>query len=92
MQDVIFAMHPREQGVNILKHRYNLIKTFILAILEEEGPCSYKYLNYRISDKLFGLFEGEVTRYVDMVKIDLEERQTIERVPKTRFHTIRIKN
>ena len=92
LQDVIFTMHPREQSVNIRKHRYDLIKTFILTILEEEGPCNYKYINYRISDKLFGLFEGEVSRYVDIVKLDLEKRRLIERVPKTRFYKIRIKN
>lgn len=90
MQEVIFTMHPREHGVNILKHRYSLIKKFILTILEEEGPSSYKYLNYRISDKLFGLFEGEVSRYVDLIRIDLEERRIIERVPNSRIHKIRI--
>ena len=91
MQQAIFTMHPREHGVNILKHRYSLIKKFILTILEEEGPSSYYYVNIRISDKLFRLFEGEISRYVDLVKFDLEERQIIERVPNSRIHKIRIK-
>ena len=80
------------QGAAILIQRYNLIKKFILTILEEEGPCSYNYINYFISDKLFALFDGQVSRYVDLVKIDLEEKRIIERVPNSKIHKIRIKH
>lgn len=92
LQEMIFTIHPCEQGVNILKRRYDLIKKCILFILEEEGPCTYSYLNQRISDKFIYLFEGDVSRYVDIVKVDLEEQHIIERVSKTRTHKIRIKN
>ena len=91
LQEPVFTIHSREHGVNILKHRYSLIEKFILTILEEEGPSSYNYVNFCISDKLVGMFEGQVSRYVDCVKIDLEERQIIERVPHSRSHKIRIK-
>jgi len=52
LQEVVFTMQPRKHGVNILKHRYSLIKKYILTILEEEGPSCYNYVNYRISDTL----------------------------------------
>ena len=91
MQEVIFTMQPRKHSVNIDNYRYSLITKFILTILEEEGPCSCNYINYRISDQLFAMFDGQVSYYVDLVKIDLEKQQIIERVPNSKIHKIRIK-
>ena len=91
MLDGVFTMLPGEHGVIILKHRYNLITKFILAILEEEGPSSSSYVKYLISDKLFAMFDGEVLHYVDIILRDLEDRQIIERFPNSRAHKIRIK-
>ena len=91
MPGLLSTVHEHKHGAAIFRQRYNLIKKFILTILEEEGPCSYNYLNYFISDKLFALFDGQISRYVDLVKIDLEEKRIIERVPNSKTHKIRIK-
>lgn len=91
MPGLLSTMLEHTHSAAILRQRYNLIKKFILTILEEEGPCSYNYLNYFISDKLFALFDGQVSRYVDLMKIDLEEQRIIERVPNSKIHKVRIK-
>jgi len=41
---------------------------------------------------LSATFDGKVVWYVVSVKLDLEARGTIERVPKTSPHELRIKN
>lgn len=91
MQGVDFTFHSDGHGTYILRRRFDLIKKFILTILEEEGPCSSEYLQYRISDKLTGLFDGQLTEYIEYVKSGLEKERIIERLPKARFRQLRIK-
>jgi len=92
LQELIFTLDRGYHGVNILIHRYKLIKRFILTILEEEGPCSYNYIRHRISDILFCMFDGQVPGYIDQVIKQLQEQQIIERIPLSRVYKIRIKS
>jgi hypothetical protein len=91
LQELFFTMDRGEHGVNILTHRYKLIKRIILTILEEEGPCSYNYIRFRISDMLFCMFDGQVPGYIDRVTKQLHELQIIENVTLSRDYKIRIK-
>lgn len=43
-----------------------------------------------VGDKLKGSFDGSVAWYVEVVKLDLEARKMIERVPGTRPQQIRL--
>lgn len=88
----IMTLHPQgRQGVNILKRRYDTIKEFILDTIAEKGEITYSELNDMAVDKLATSFDGKVPWYVVSVKLDLEARNIIERIPNTSPHKLRIK-
>lgn len=89
----ILTRHPAgKKGVNILKRRYDVIKDYILKTLEKEGEITYQSLNDKAEDDLHNTFDGKVGWYVVSVKLDLEAREIIERIPKTSPHKIRKKH
>ncbi|WP_109301444.1 hypothetical protein [Aquimarina sp. AU474] len=87
------TLHPQgKQGVNILKRRYDQIKSFILATIIDRQEISYEDLTDLAINKLTDTFDGKVVWYIVTVKLDLEARKIIERIPKTSPHRLRIKN
>lgn len=92
-EEKILTLHPQgKKGVNILKRRYDTIKAFILQTIREKETITYEDLNDLAVKKLSKTFDGSVPWYVVSVKLDLEARGTIERVPKTSPHALRLKD
>ena len=91
-EEKILTLHPQgKQGVNILRRRYKVIKGFILQTIEEHQPIAFEDLIDKAHDALKDTFDGKITWYMVLVKLDLEARGMIERVPKTSPHQLRIK-
>jgi len=89
--DKILTLHPAgKNGVNIARQKYEVIKDFILTMLEKEGAVTYEYINDEAIRQLSPTFDGKVGWYVVTVKLDLEARGIIERVPKTSPHQVRL--
>lgn len=89
----ILTLHPRgKKGVNILLRRYGVIKDFILSELNEHSELSFDELSDLAVKELSESFDGKVVWYMVTVKLDLEARKLIERVPRTRPHKIRLAN
>lgn len=89
----IETQHPSgKSGVNILKRRYDVIREFIETTTAKHGEISYSELNDLAVDALSKTFDGKVPWYVVTVKLDLEARGIIERIPKTTPHKIRLKS
>lgn len=85
------TLHPiGKQGVNILLRRYEVIKTFILLKLKEHSEISFDELTDLAVKELSESFDGKVVWYMVTVKLDLEARKLIERVPKTSPHKLRL--
>lgn len=90
-EEKIMTLHPEgKKGVNILKRRYDVIKEYILKTVKDRGQITYKELDQRAFLDLSDTFDGKVGWYVVSVKLDLEARKIIERVPKTSPHEIRM--
>ena len=90
--DKIITLHPQgKKGVNILKRRYEIIKDFIIETITKHKEISYEDLNDLAVEKLKESFDGKVTWYVVTIKLDLEARGIIERIPKTSPHQLRMK-
>jgi len=90
-EERILTLHPQgKKGVNILKRRYTIIRKFILDTLEKEKTITYQSLSDRAVEELSDNFDGKVVWYIVSVKLDLEARKIIERIPKTSPHQIRI--
>lgn len=91
-EERILTLHPNgKKGVNILQRKYDVIRKFILNTIKEHTEISYEDLNDLAIEQLSDSFDGKVGWYVVSVKLDLEARDIIERIPKTSPHQLRMK-
>ena len=89
--DRILTKHPEgKAGVNISREKYDAIRAAILAAIPDHGELAFKDLSGEVKDRLAPGFGGSVSWYVTTVKLDLEARQEIERVPKQRPQKLRL--
>lgn len=93
MEERILTLHPQgKQGVNIQKSKYDQIAEVIMEIVTEHGEIAFQDINEKAVKQLTGKFEGNITWYVVSVKLDLEARNILERIPGTSPHKLRLKN
>ncbi|MCK6542661.1 hypothetical protein L6Q79_08265 [bacterium] len=79
----ILTRHPQgKQGVRIDKSKYDMIRGFILSTLKERGPMPFEELTDYAVKILSSDFEGSVVWYIVTVKLDLEARKLIIRLPR----------
>ena len=91
MEERILTLHPQgKKGVNILKTKYDQVAETLLDIVREHGEITYQDLNDIAVDRLTGTFDGKIPWYVVTVKLDLEARKVLERIPKTSPHKLRL--
>jgi len=91
-EEKILTLHPQgKKGVNILRRRYDVIFDYILKKIKERGEITYQELSDLAEKDLADSFDGKVAWHVVSVKLDLEARGVIERIPKTSPHQLRMK-
>jgi hypothetical protein len=91
MRDTIRTLHPeKKQGVNISKEKYDIIRKAILCVLETEKEITFTKLSRAVEKEVNGHFEGSVTWYVTTVKLDLEARGEVKRVPNSRPQLVKL--
>lgn len=82
MSERIRTLHPDgKQGVNIDKAKYDAIAAAILAAIQSAGVLPFGDLAAAVTARLSAEFEGSIGWYTTTVKLDLEARGLIERVP-----------
>lgn len=83
MDERITTQHPEpgKSGVNISKGKYDQIREAILDSLRTNGEITFKGLTDDGTTRLSGKFDRSIPWYVTTVKLDLEARQIIQRVP-----------
>lgn len=92
MSEKILTRHPDEgkSGVNIDKQKYDVIREAILEAIRDHGEITFKELTENVRRKLEGTFDGSIPWYVTTVKLDLEARGIIERIPKRSPQQLRL--
>lgn len=91
MKDTIRTLHPeKKQGVNISRDKYDMICQAIMSALQGKKEMSFMELSRAVEKQVNGNFEGSVTWYVTTVKLDLEARGKIKRVPHSRPQHLRL--
>lgn len=91
MSERIMTLHPEgKQGVNIEKEKYDVVRQAIIAALQANQPQTFSGLEQAVSAQLAGNFDGSVSWYFTTVKLDLEARQVVARVPNTRPQQLRL--
>ena len=92
-EEKILTLHPDgKKGTNISLAKYNVIKNAMLQIIQKEGEVTYQDLSDQLESDLQPTFDGRVIWYVVTVKLDLEARGIIERIPTTSPHQVRMNN
>lgn len=93
MEDRIQTLHPdkEKQGVNIQKSKYTAVRDAIISILRERGgTMKWQALGKAVEEKLDGNFEGSIGWYYTTVKLDLEARGILERIPNRTPQEVRL--
>ena len=91
MKDTIRTLHPeKKQGVKISREKYEIIRKAILSALQKQNEITFMNLSRAVEKEVNGNFEGSVTWYVTTVKLDLEARGLIKRVPNSRPQLVRL--
>ena len=92
MEEKILTLHPEgKNGVNISREKYEHVKALLLELIEDAGKITFTEMT-RIGR---GVLEkegcdGSPMWYMTTVKLDLEARGLIERVPKTSPHELKL--
>lgn len=92
MEEKILARHPEKDkhGVKISKAKYEQMRAALVKILRERGEITFTELAQAANEQLRGQFAGSIPWYVTTVKLDLEARKVIKRVPKTKPPLLRL--
>ncbi|HLA06724.1 MAG TPA: hypothetical protein VJ022_04715 [Anaerolineales bacterium] len=91
MKDIVKTLHPeKKQGVNISREKYEIIRKTIMSVLRANKEMTFMKLSRAVEKEMRGTFEGSVLWYVTTVKLDLEARGEIKRVPNSRPQLVRL--
>jgi hypothetical protein len=84
--EFILALNPdpTKHGVRLERRKYDLIRAVILGNLREYGPMTFTELGELLEEQLHEEFDGSVMWYYTTVKLDLEARGELRRVPKSK--------
>ena len=90
MEERIWTLHPcGKQGVHIEKTKYDVIRAAILEVVRATPGITFTKLRDTVDYQLHDTFKGSISWYVTTVKLDLEARSEIERIPRTRPQGLR---
>lgn len=91
MSEKIMTLHPEpgKQGANIDRNKYDRVRNAILKTLEG-GETGFQEMVRTLEAQLSASFEGSVGWYATTVKLDLEARGEIERVPGSKPQKLRL--
>jgi hypothetical protein len=92
MGERILTKHPEagNQGVNIERGKYDAIREAILESIRTQGEITFRDLTAEVRQRLEGRFQGSISWYVTTVKLDLEARGIIERIPNRKPQHLRL--
>jgi len=95
MSEKIMTLHPSpdKKGVNIDNRKYLMIKDAIISSIKRHNQIRFMpTLITSVKDILGDTFDGSISWYVTTVKLDLEARGIIERIPKVSPQQLRLKS
>ncbi len=91
MDERIKTLHPSgKKGVNINRAKYNQVRKAIVDVINWHGELTFQELMRKVAEKLTGNFDGAIGWYTTTVKLDLEARGVIERVPGAKPQKLRM--
>ena len=84
-EERITTLHPQgKKGVNISKRKYDAARDAIIESIGLGGDMTYTLLVEDVRQRIGSDFQGSISWYVVSVKLDLEARGILKRVPGTK--------
>ena len=91
MKDMVKTLNPqKKQGVNISRDKYDTIRKAIMSEVRANNEMTFMKLSRAVEIEVRGKFDGSVMWYVTTVKLDLEARGEVKRVPNSRPQLVRL--
>lgn len=84
-EEFIITAHPepKKPGARVEKSKYDLIRNAIVEKLRTHKRLTFEKLGNMLEEQLLKKFDGSVMWYYTTVKLDMEARGEIRRVPNT---------
>jgi uncharacterized protein YcnI len=89
-EEKILTLHPQgKNGVNISKAKYDQVRQVVLRVISERQGITFTEM-FDIANEILKQenFDGKPGWYVTTVKLDLEARGLLQRVPGTSPHQL----
>jgi hypothetical protein len=91
VEEKILTLHPYgKKGVNISKEKYDIVRQAILSILGQQQETLFKDLPAEVERVMEKEFDGSISWYVTTIKLDMEARGLIIRIPKSSPQRLRL--
>jgi hypothetical protein len=85
MNEKVQLKHPQgKKPISMSKEKYNLLKPAVLKYLRTKGEATFSEISSAIEKDLKTkgqTFQGSLPWHLEWVKLDLEARKVIRRVP-----------
>ena len=90
--ELFLTINPEleKQGVRIDTAKYHTVHDAILQNLRQHGSMTFTQLGDLVEEELQATFSGSVMWYYTTVKLDMEARGEIRRVPNSRPQVVEI--
>lgn len=82
---------PSKSGSTIDRDKYDVVRKAILDAIEAHGEIRFKDLRGEVEERLPENFDGSPGWYTTTVKLDLEARGLLERIPGASPQRLRIR-
>jgi len=91
-EELFLTIDPEstKQGMRIDKAKYVAVHEAIFDNLRQYGPMTFTQLGALVEEQLHSTFSGSVLWYYTTVKLDMEARGEIRRVPNSRPQVIEV--
>ena len=90
--ELFLSIQPEseKQGVRIENSKYQAVHEAILQNLQRYGPLTFTQLGALVEEQLQDKFSSSVMWYYTTVKLDMEARGEISRLPNSRPQLIQV--
>jgi hypothetical protein len=90
--ELFLSVHPEpaKQGLRVDRAKYASIRDSVLHNLRSYGSMTFTQLGALVEEDLHDSFSGTVLWYYTTVKLDMEARGEIRRVPDSRPQLIEV--
>jgi hypothetical protein len=92
MDERVLTKNPdsSKSGVNISRLKYDIVHAAVVETLRQHKEVTMAELMESTNQMLEGSFDGSISWYTTAVKLDMEAKGEVERVPKAKPQKIRL--